>query len=154
MVDRQPSESFSARLLRADDSLHTPRYEEHRMQLEQQLARAEVREKIARHVVIGAIVVAVGTFPLVAGSVFGSPDPYNKDATAFSVALGVIYFVAMGVVLVGTASFYSRFMPRVRRTREALRDDSIRELSREVGELRRLVERQAPERDSDPPRPE
>ena len=58
---------------------------------------------------------------------------------AFSIAAGAIDFVACAVFFFGMTSYNSRFAPRVRRVREELRDESIRELRREVAELRRQL---------------
>jgi hypothetical protein len=110
------------------------------MQLEHQLIQAESHKRLAKQVVIGALFVAAAVFPILASHVFGGADPYDKDATVFSITAGGIYIVACAVFFIGIASYCSRFMPRVRRAREELREESIRELRREVAELRQLVE--------------
>jgi hypothetical protein len=125
------------------------------MQLEDQLIQAESHKRLAKRVVVGALLLAAALFPIVASHVFGSPDPYNKDATVFSIAAGAIYIAACAVLFLGMASYYSRFTPRVRRAREELRDESIRELRREVAELRRqLVECKSKARETDQSGPE
>jgi hypothetical protein len=130
---------FASLLLQQDESLHTPRYEEHRMQLEQQLVRAEWREMTARRVVITALGIAIAVIPLIATRAFGGIDPWDDDATAVSVSLGVLYWLAVTVFLVGLASYYSRFRPGVREARDRLRDDSIQQLRHELAELRRQL---------------
>lgn len=133
-------EDFGSKLLRVDKSLRSERYKEHRMQLENQLLRAESHEQLVKRVVIGAILLAAMLLPVVASRVFGSPDPYDKNATVLSVTAGTVYAVACMVVFIGIASYYSRFTPRVRQAREKLRDELICELQREVANLRLCVE--------------
>jgi hypothetical protein len=145
---------FGSKLLQQDESLHSKRYKEHRMQLEHQLIQAESHKRLAKRVVVGAILLAAAFFPIVTSHVFGSPDPYDKDATVFSVAAGAIYIVACAVLFIGMASYYSRFTPRVSRAREELRVESIRELRREVAELRQLVEGKSKARETDQSGPE
>lgn len=111
------------------------------MQLEQRLAQAESRERLVRRVTITAMILATGLFPVVASGVLGGADPWDKDATVLSVGLAVAYIAACVVSALGIAAYYSRFSPRVRHTREKLAEESIRELRREVSELRRLVEK-------------
>lgn len=154
MRESQIPGDFGSKLLQQDESLHSKRYKEHRMQLEHQLIQAESRKRLAKRVVIGASLLAAGLFPIVASRVFGSPDPYDKDANIFSVAAGVIYIVACAALFIGLASYYSRFTPRVSRAREELRHDSIRELRREVAELRQLVEGGSKARETDQSGPE
>lgn len=149
MVERQIREDFGSRLLQQDQSLNSDRYKEHRMQLEQRLKRAESRERLTKWVVVGAFLVAAAVFPILASRLFGSPDPYDKSATLLSVAVGVIYVVAWSVFFIGIASYYSRFLPRVRKAREELREGTVDELRREVAELRRLLEAMAQSRKSD-----
>ena len=132
---------FGSKLLQTDESLHSERYKEHRMELEHQLIRAESHTRLAKRVVFAAILLAAAFFPIVASRVFGSPDPYDKNATGFSIAAGVVYGGACMVAVIGIASYYSRFTPRVRQAREELRDESIRELQREMAKLRSFVER-------------
>ena len=134
------SGNLRSKLLQQDESIHSERYKEHRMQLEHRLIQAESHRRLTKRVVVGALLIAAALFPVAASRVFGSPDPYDKDATFFSIAVGGMYIVACAMFFIGMASYYSRFTPRVRRAREELRDESIRELRREVAELRQLVE--------------
>lgn len=149
MADRQVPEDFGSKLLEQDKSLDTPRYEEHRMQLERQLARAESRERLAKRVVIAALLVAAAVFPILASRVFGSPDPLDKEATVLSIAAGLLYTLAWVTVFVGVASYYSRFLPRVRRAREELQAETIRELRRDISELHQLLAGTAQARKTD-----
>lgn len=138
MSDPQ-TESLSTRLLQQDAALHAPCYEEHRMELERKLAQAESRERLTKRAVVGAILVAAALFPLLASQALGSPDPTDKNATVFSIAAAAVYTLAWVVVFIGVASYYSRFLPRLRRAREELQQESIRELRREIHELRELL---------------
>lgn len=140
MSDFQNPKDFSRRLLEQDEVMGSDRYKEHRMQLEQQLVRAEARKRLAKQVVICAILIAVGVFPLVGSGVLGSPDPYDKNANWLSVSAGGVYFLSIAIVFIGLASYYSRLNPGVTRAREELRDESIRELQKEVSRLSRMVE--------------
>jgi hypothetical protein len=139
MSDRQLPENFGAKLLRQDESLHSERYKEHRVQLEQSLTQAEARERLTKRVVVGAIAVLAVVFPVLASHVFGSPVPFDRDATVLSIAAGAIYTIAMIIFFGGVAANFWN-LPRLRRTREGLQEESIRELRREVAELRQLVE--------------
>ena len=139
MSDRQLPENFRANLLRQDESLHSERYKEHRMQLEQSLTQAESRERVTKRVVVGAIVVIAILFPLLASHVFGSPVPFDKDATVLSITAGAIYTIAMAMFFVGLAANFWN-LPRLRRTRKGLQEETIRDLRHELAELRQLVE--------------
>ena len=138
MADPHPDQ-LRSQLLEQDPVFQTARYQEHRMQLEQQLLRAQRRERVLTWVVAGAFLAAVVTMFLVGSQTFGSPDPYDKHATVLSVALGAIYVLAQAVFFIGTASYLSRFLPRIRRLREELRDETIRESREEIRELREEV---------------
>ncbi len=148
MSERSIPENFGSELLRQDDLLDSERYEEHRMQLEFQLARAESHERITKRVVLGALGVVAVAFLILASRGFRGADPFDKDATAFSIAAGVAYAVGWIVFFIGLASYVSRFLPRVRRVREDLRDETIQELRRDIAELRRLLEDRSGPRDS------
>ena len=153
MSDRQLPENFGAKLLRQDEVLHSERYKEHRMQLEQRLNQSESRERLTKRVVVGAIVVVGVVFPILASHAFGSPVPFDKDSTVLSIAAGAIYVIAMAVFFVGVASNFWN-LPRLRRTRKGLQEETIRELRREVAELRQLVEGDSKARKTDQSDPE
>ena len=97
MSEPRLPETLGSKLLQQDKSLHSERYKEHRMQLELQLIQAESRAKLAKRVVVYAFVVAAAMLPIVLSRLFGGADPYDKDATVFSVAAGGIYIVASSV---------------------------------------------------------
>ena len=80
---------------------------------------------------VGTIVVVAVVFPILASHVFGSPVPFDKDATALSIATGAIYIIAMAVFFVGVAANFWN-LPRLHRTRKGLQEETIRELRREV----------------------
>lgn len=147
MHDKSLPESFGSRLVEQDETLHGPRYKEHRMQLELKLAQAEARERLVKRVTIGGVAAAALVFPLLASRLFGGADPFDKDATVLSVALGVIYAVGWIVFFLGIASYYSRVLPNVRRAREEMQSATIDELRHDIGELRSLVEKLTRDRD-------
>jgi hypothetical protein len=153
MSDRQLPENFGAKLLRQDEFLHSERYQEHRMQLEQSLTQAESRERLTKRVLVGAIVLVAVVFPILASHVFGSPVPFDTDATVLSICAGAIYTIAMAVFFVGVAANYWN-LPRLRRTRTGLQEETIRELRRELAELRQLVEGDSKARKTDHSDPE
>jgi cytochrome c biogenesis protein CcdA len=154
MGDLDIPENFGSKLLQQDESLHSERYKEHRMQLEHQLIKAESHERLTKRAVVGAMLTLAVVFPILASGVFGSADPFDEDATVLSIALGVIYVLACAMFFIGIASYYSRFLPRLRRVREELRDETIRDLRREIADLRRLIEGQSKARDTDQRGPE
>jgi hypothetical protein len=136
MSESTQPESFSAQLLRQDGALGNSHYQEHRMQLEQLLVRAERNEQRAKWVVVAAFFLGMALMFVGGSRVFGSFDPTEKDANPLSIALGVIYAIASLTFPIALASYYSRFRPNVRRARERLMEDSLHELQREVRELR------------------
>ncbi len=149
MSERYIPENFGSELLRQDELLNSERYKEHRMQLEHQLARAESRERLTKHVVVGAILVATSAFLILASRGFRGAVPFDNDATAFTIAVSVAYTIAWVVFFVGVAAHFARFLPRARRAREELREDTIQELRREVADLRQLVEGLSKTRETD-----
>jgi len=149
MNERYIPENFGSELLRQDELLNSERYKEHRMQLEHQLARAEARERLSKHVVVASILVATSAFFILASRGFRGAVPFDKDATAFTIAVSVAYTLAWVVFFVGVAAYFSRFLPRVRRAREELREETMRELRREVADLRQLVEGRPKTRETD-----
>ncbi|MBL8851129.1 MAG: hypothetical protein JNG89_15725 [Planctomycetaceae bacterium] len=144
MTEPHDADSFASRLLRQEDSLKPERYQEHRMQLEQQLARAERNVEITKWVVVAALLASVVGMYVAGSRVLGSPDPFDKDATALAVFFGALNIIGVIVLYLGLASYFSRFTPRVRRLREDLQNESIRELRRDVAELRQLLEKHNP----------
>ncbi len=112
------------------------------MQLEHRLAHAEARELLVKRVVVGALLVAAAVFPVLASHTLGSPVPFDKDATAFSIAAGAIYTAAWLLFFIGVASYYWRYLPRLRRTREELQDETIHSLRQEIRELRERLDSQ------------
>lgn len=139
MSDSSLRTPFAASLIEQDHVFHSPHYSEHRMQLELQLNQAERRERIVGRVVVAALVLSV-TGMFVSGSqILGSADPTDKSATLLSVAVGGLHLAATVIFWVGLASYFSRFRPQVKRMQDQLLAESIRELRRDVGELRNLV---------------
>ncbi len=139
MTDPGSAARFAFQLMQQDESLHQPQYKEYRMELEKSLERAVAREKLASRVAVVAFLVGLSLMFVGGSRVCGSFDPWSADATALSVAMGVIYVLASVVWVVALASYLSRFRPGVRRARERLLEQSISELRQEVQELRRQV---------------
>jgi hypothetical protein len=135
MASRHDETSFASRLLRQDEPLSDAQYQEYHRKLEGAFRAAERRERLAGRVVIGSCVVSL-TLMFVGGSkLLGAFDPWSKDATIWSVAAGVVYFLATGLFFLSLASYYSRFRPRVRDAKERLRDAAILDLQRQLREL-------------------
>lgn len=109
------------------------------MQLEQQLSRAEWRERVAGRVIGGALIIALIGMFLSGSHTFGSPDPTEKDANILSVTVGAIHTVATIIFWLGLAAYFSRFRPRIKRLQDQILEESIRELREEVKELKKLV---------------
>jgi hypothetical protein len=141
MSDSKPPESFSTQLLRQDGALTDSHYQEHRMQLEQLLVRAERNEQRAKWVVVVAFFLGMALMFVGGSRVIGSFDPTDKGANPLSIALGVIYAIASLTFPIALASYYSRFRPNVRRARERLMEDSLHELQQQVRELRARLDK-------------
>ena len=58
-------------------------------------------------------------YPILASHVFGSPVPFDKDATVLSIAAGAIYTIAIAVFFVGLAANCWN-LSRFRRARKGL----------------------------------
>lgn len=88
------------------------------------------------------MVTGVVSFSLmfVGGSqVLGSFDPWSDSATLLSIILGTIYLVSTIAFWVLLASYYSRLRPTSRKATEHLRDEQLRQLERQIKELREIV---------------
>jgi hypothetical protein len=144
MAERPDPGRFASELLNQEQDLNTPRYEEHRMQLEQQLVRAERNVEITKWVVVAALLSSVVGMYVAGSRVLGSPDPFEEEATALGVFFGAVHILSAIVLYLGLASYFSRLAPRVRRLREDLQNESIRELRREVAELRQMLSKRGP----------
>lgn len=127
--------SFSEQLLQQESSFQQTRYQEHRMNLEEQLNRLEIREK---HVLSACKILLVITFILmfVGGSeVLGGFDPWNENANILSVTLGLLYLICAVSCPMLAAYYFSNLRPTTRRTRDDLLHYSIKELSLTVEQL-------------------
>ena len=143
MADRHDETGFASRLLRQDEPPTDAEYREYRRRLEDALAAAERRVRVTGYVVVGSCVVSL-TLMFVGGSkVLGDFDPWSRDATAWSVAAGVVYVLATGLFFLSLASYCSRFRPRVRDAKDQLRDTAILGLQRQLRELREQAGRDA-----------
>ena len=139
MTEPEKKTRLGAQLLRQDESMNNSTYEEYRMQLEESLTRAERREKQAGVVAVVSFVIALVLMFVGGTQVAGAFDPWDEDANALSITLGVVYAVASVLFWLALAAYFSRFRPRVRQARDDLRDAHIVKLQHEVAELRREV---------------
>ena len=139
MTDPHTPDQFAKKLLQQEQILQTPRYQEHRMELELRIQHAERNEKLAGYVVIAALVIALPTMFASGARWFGSPDPTDNGATVLSVAVAVIWYLATITFWLGLASYFSRFRPAVQRAKENLMIESIRELRQEIQELHQMI---------------
>ncbi len=133
------SNDFQTLLLKQESSLFHPQYQEHRMQIEARLTRAEHLQKIVKVTGTVAILLAAGLFPVIASGCLGSADPWDKGANVLSVSLAIFYWVNCVVAALCIASFYSRFSPTIRQAREDLRDELLLEMRHELADLREQV---------------
>jgi hypothetical protein len=147
MADPRATRGFASRLLRQDERLSDAQYQEYRTKLEAALTAAELRVKVLGWVVVASGVLMLTAMLLSAGKLLGDFDPWSKEATVESVALGVVFCLATATIL------HSRFRSGVKNAKERLRDASLLDLQRQVRELRELVERyvRRDEPDSDKP---
>ncbi len=139
MLNPHDTSRFANQLLRQEKLLNESEYKEYRMKLENALNTAERREKLAGHVVWMSFLVGLVLMFVGGTKVFGSFDPWDKDATVFSVTLGVIYGLAMVAWPLALAIGFSRFRPRVREIKEQIRDTHVLALQCEIAELRKQI---------------
>lgn len=135
----KPEESFANRLLGQDAAFQSRRYKDHRMQLELKLTRARVQELWAFRIAAFSLVASFVLMFLCGSRVFGSADPWDRNANPLSVTLGVLNVVLSIIGWVGIASYYSRFRPATRQITDDLRDESVRELREEIRQLREMI---------------
>jgi hypothetical protein len=127
---------FASDLLRQDEPLNGAQYEEYRMNLEKALTAAESREVVTGRVVAASCVLSLALLFVGWSNAIGSFDPWSKDATPWSVAAGVLYWLATALFFLSLASYYSRFRPGTRAARERIRDAAILDLQRQLRDLR------------------
>jgi len=139
MHDSYDSNGFATQLLQQDNPLTDSAYKEYRMKLEQALTVAERREKLTGRIAAVSLVIGVILMFAAGTKVIGSFDPGDPEATITSVALGVVYWLAIVAGLISLASYYSRFRPRIRDLKDQIRDNNILALQYEIAELRKQV---------------
>ena len=130
---------FAEQLLQLDKPLSDSEYKEYRMNLEHALATAERREKLAAYIAGVAFVVAFVLMFAGGSRVFGSFDPWSKDATILSVTLGIVYAIAMLTWPIALATGFSRFRPRIREIKDQIRDTNVLALRSEIAALRKQM---------------
>lgn len=131
--------NFAMQLLRQDGPLSSTEYKEYRTKLARALTEAERREKLVRRIAWSSFVVANALMFVGGSRVFGSFDPWSKDATLMSLVLGVIYVLAAIIFPISLASYFSRFRPKVKQLEELLRDTTMLALQGEISELQKQV---------------
>jgi hypothetical protein len=123
---------LAAHLLEQDSPASEKKYQEYRMQLEQELSKAIRRERRTRYTVIAfwaaglLSMFGAGLFSRFTGNV---PEWY-----------GLMHFVVVILVWVETISYLVRFLPARLRAGSALQSELLRDLDRRVRELSQLVE--------------
>jgi hypothetical protein len=139
MTDPPDRNRFVSQLLQQDEPMTDTAYMEYRMKLETALSQAERREKLTG-IIAGAAFILALLLMFVGGSrVVGGFDPWSKDATILSTALGVVYALAAVTWPLAMAMYFSRFRPRVRGIKEQIRDTMLLGLQAEVAALRKQV---------------
>lgn len=151
MTNPQYDEDFTSRLLKQDEVLSDSQYKDYRMNLENALGAAERKEKVAGHVAAGSFAVALILMFVGGSSVFGAFDPWSKDATPFSVALGAIYCLASVAWPLALAIGFSRYRPAVGKAKGRIRDAMLLDLQREVRSLRQRIAPDSPPEGPEPP---
>lgn len=156
MTKSHDPNSFASQLLRQDEALSDSQYQDYRRKLEQALLRAQRRERLAYWISVTSGVIWFGlllTIMFFRRSI-GDLDPWSKNANVWSVAVGLAYVVSVVAFFLSLASYYSRFRPGTREAKERLRDASILELQRQIGQLRQqvadLLSHVHPDRDKPP----
>lgn len=139
MTEPEKKHRLATELLRQDAPPHNATYEEYRMKLEEALTKAERREKQVGVVAVVSFVVALVLMFVGGTQVVGAFDPWDEDANALSIMLGVIYVIASVLFWLLLAAYFSRFRPRVRQARDDLRDAHLAKLEHEIAELRKVV---------------
>jgi len=134
---------LAAALLRHDSFPSEAQYQEYRHMLDKALQRAERRLAWTGRVVIGSAMISLTLLFIGGSKLLGDFDPWSKGATPLSVTAGVVYIVATALFFLSLASYYSRFRPRVRETREQMRDMVILDLQRQLRELRAQLEQRS-----------
>lgn len=141
MADRpEPADSRRDQLLRCEETIHSPRYEEYRMNLQTALSRAERNERWTFNLGWISFLLALILMFVGGSKVVGAFDPTDTRANPLSITLGIIYFLANITWPLALASHYSRFRPIRLELKGKLRDAEIADLKHEVAELRRQLE--------------
>ena len=133
-------DTFAKQLLNQDQPLNESHYEEYRMKLENSLLIAERRERLVGRIAVVSFALAMVLMFVCGSQLFGSADPWDKNATFISVGLGVIHFLAACTFPVALASYYSRFRPKVAHIENQIRDATMLAIQSEVAELRKQIE--------------
>jgi hypothetical protein len=152
MNDRHETRSIASRLLGQDEPVSGSQYLEYRRKLDEALRGAERKEKLAGRIVVGSCVVTLILMYVGGSKLIGDFDPWSTGATTWSVAAGVVYILTTALFFLSLASYYSRFRPRVRDTKEQLRDLAILDIQRQINELREQATRSSQRQELEPPK--
>ncbi|MGE3315469.1 MAG: hypothetical protein AB7O26_10165 [Planctomycetaceae bacterium] len=123
---------LAAQLLEQDSPASEKKYQEYRMQLEQELSKAVRRERRTRFTVIAFWVAGLL-------SMFGA-GIMSRAIGRVPEWYGAIHFVIVILVWVETISYLIRFLPARLRAGSALQTELLRDLDRRVRELSHRVE--------------
>src|SRR5262245_41591547 len=125
MASNLEPKDFAARLLQQEEPVNEEKYQEYRLKLENALTAAERRLKVTGWVVVVSCVISLTPMFIGGSKVIGDFDPWSRDATTASLALGAVFLIATVLFWVSLASYYSRFRPGLTDARERLRDANI-----------------------------
>jgi hypothetical protein len=136
MTDSPDPRRFAAELLRQDESPTEAEYQAYRGKLENAVRASERWAKWTGRVVAASCI--IGFMLMFAGGskVFGDFDPWSQNATPVSVALGLIFALAIVVFLLSAMAYFWWFQPGVLGVKGRLRDANILDLRRQLRELR------------------
>lgn len=124
--------TLATRLLVQDSPASEKKYQEYRMQLEQDLLKAVRRERRTRYTVIAFWIVGLL-------SMFGA-GLLSRGIGRIPEWYGAMHFVIVILVWVETISYFIRFLPARLRAGSALQTELLRDLDRRVRELSQRVE--------------
>lgn len=141
MTNSRDPDSFASQLLKEDESMHGQAYQGYRQKLEQALVIARRREKLTYWIGLtsGLIWFAMVLTIMFFGEKIGDLDPSSDDANIWSVTISVAHTLAVVVFFLSLASYYSRFRPRTRQSREDFRDWQLAQLESRVAVLTKQV---------------
>ena len=139
MAESPDLNSLSSRLLAQDSLVAENEYRDYREKLARSLDAARRNERIAYWVCAVSGVISFLLMFVGGSGVMGDFDPWSKDATPLSIALGVTYVTSSILFWVVLASFYSRLRPGTRRAEESLRDIQMLQMAARLDSLQKDI---------------